>query len=260
MLEKLTNLPDGVVGVKAVGKLTKQDYETVFEPLLNEARRQDRRIKLLYELGPDFEGITPGAVWEDAKLGLRSLALLEGCAVVTDSGWIRESIRLFRFMVPCPVRVFATSERNEASAWLGSLPDRGALTHRLLPELGVIVVEVERPLRAEDFDSLAATADAWIEDHGELFGVVIHAREFPGWENLGSFLRHVRFVRDHHRKIKRIAVVADTKLAKLAPKIAEHFVKAEVKPFAYDQLESAIAWAGESAARAKPTPEAVARQ
>ena len=99
-------------------------------------------------------------------------------------------------------------------------------------------------MRAQDFDALAFTADAWIEAHGDLQGLVVHVREFPGWENFAGLLRHVRFVRDHHRRVKRVAIAADSKLASLAPKIAEHFVQAEVRAFAYDQLDSAIAWAG----------------
>jgi SpoIIAA-like len=107
----------------------------------------------------------------------------------------------------------------------------------------VMVVEVRQALRAQDFDALALTADTWIEAHGELQGLVIHAREFPGWENLAGLLRHVRFVRDHQRKVERVALAADSKLAGLAPGIAEHFVEAEVKSFAYDELDNAIAWA-----------------
>ena len=64
----------------------------------------------------------------------------------------------------------------------------------------------------------------------------------------------MRFVRDHQRKIKRVALAADAKLASLAPKIAEHFIQAEVKKFAYDELDAAIAWAAASrnAAAARP--------
>ncbi len=70
--------------------------------------------------------------------------------------------------------------------------DEGAaLAQRLLPEAGVLVVEPKRPLRAEDFDALAMMVDPWIETHGELRGVVVHAREFPGWETLGAFFRHL---------------------------------------------------------------------
>ena len=107
----------------------------------------------------------------------------------------------------------------------------------------MIVVEAKQALRAQDFDALAMTADAWIEAHGDLQGLVIHVREFPGWENIGSMLRHMRFVRDHQRHVKRIAFAADSKLASVAPALADVFIKAEVKSFAYDELDIAIAWA-----------------
>ena len=47
----------------------------------------------------------------------------------------------------------------------------------------------------------------------------------------GAFFAIVRFVRDHQRQVKRIALAADTKLASLAPSIAGHFIQAEVKNF-----------------------------
>jgi hypothetical protein len=250
VIEKLKDLPDGIDGVKAVGKISKEDYEQMFLPLLNEARREGRHIRFLYQLGPEFEGFTSGAAWEDAKIGIHSMRLFDGCAVVTDLAWVREFTRLAGFLMPCPVRVFGNQERGKAIDWLTSLPEGAAVSHRLLPDLGVIVVEVGQALRSQDFDALAFTADTWIEAHGDLQGLVIHAREFPGWENLGSFFRHMRFISDHHRKIKRIAVAADTKLASLAPSVAEHFIQAEVKSFGYDALDSAIAWAAGLSARA----------
>jgi hypothetical protein len=245
MLELLKDLSGGIDGVRAVGKVSAQDYQQVFEPLLDDARREGRRLRLLYEFGPQFQGFTPGAAWEDAKLGLRSMQLLDGCAIVADVNWVREAARLGAVLLPCPVRIFGSADRDAAIDWLRSLPQGAAVLPRLLPEQGVIVVDVEHPLRAQDFDAVALTADTWIDAHGALQGLVIHARAFPGWENLGSFLRHVRFVRDHHRKIRRIALAADSKLASVVPRVAEHFVAAEIKRFAYDDLDAAIAWAGE---------------
>jgi hypothetical protein len=249
VIEKLKDLPAGIDGVRAIGKISKEDYEQAFVPLLDDARREGRHIRFLYQLGPEFEGFTPGAAWEDAKIGLHFLRLFDGCALVTDLAWIRELTGLAGFFMPCPVSVFSNKEFAEAIDWLRSLPEGAAISHRLIPESGVIVVEVKQALRAQDFDSLAFTADAWIEAHGDLQGLVIHAREFPGWENLASFLRHMRFIRDHQRKVKRIALAADTKLASFAPSIAEHFIHAEVKNFGYDELDAAIAWAEGPAAR-----------
>jgi hypothetical protein len=192
----------------------------------------------------DFDGFTAGAAWEDAKLGLHYMRLFEACAVVTDLAWVKDATRLGGFMMPCPVQVF-NQERDKAVSWLRSLPG-ASLTHRLLPDLGVIVVEVKAALRARDFDALALTADTWIAVHGSLRGLVIHAREFPGWESLGAFLRHIRFVHDHHRKVGRIALAVDGKLAALAPQIGEHFVHAEVKNFGFGDLDAAVAWASGS--------------
>lgn len=115
-------------------------------------------------------------------------------------------------------------------------------THRLIPEAGVIVVEVSGPLRKADIDALADTADAYLQDHGVLHGIVVHARHFPGWQDFGTFLRHARFVRDHHRKVARVALVAEGRMVELGPRIAEHFVAAEVQGFRYEQLDAAITW------------------
>ena len=138
--------------------------------------------------------------------------------------------------MPCPVSVFSNTEFADAVDSLRSLPEGAAISHRLLPESGVIVVEVKQALARARFrfagiHSRRLDRSAWRSTR-----LVIHAREFPGWENLASFFRHMRFIRDHHRKIKRIALAADTKLASLAPSIAEHFIQAEVKSFGYDEL------------------------
>lgn len=243
MLEKLEDLPGPIAGLKAVGKVSREDYRDVAEPILDQARRDGRRLRVLYQFGPEFQGFTPGGAWEDAKVGLSALRLLDGCAVVSDVPWIRESARIFGFVLPCPVKVFRNEEKAKAVEWLSVLPQNTAFSPRLLPESGVIVVEVGRAITAEDFDALALLADPWIEAHGDLKGLVIHARQFPGWENFGSMIRHARFVRDHHKKIGRIALAAESKVAGVTPLIAEHFVKADVRAFGYDELDAAIAWA-----------------
>ncbi|MBO0655817.1 STAS/SEC14 domain-containing protein [Streptomyces triculaminicus] len=242
MLERAKDTPTGVDAIKAVGTVSRDDYQKVVEPLIEDARREGRRIRMLCEMGPDFKSFTPGAAWEDLKVGTGAIRLFEGCAVVTDVRWIRESTRLTSFLTPCPVRVFGSQERDEALRWLASLPEGPGISHRLT-DSEVLVVEVEQPLRTQDFDALASTADNWLRTHAELAGVVIHAREFPGWENIGGLIRHVRFVRDHHRKVRRIALAADSKAATLVPQLANHFVQAEVRRFEYDELDEAIAWA-----------------
>jgi|GEM_PF-2602507 len=51
----------------------------------------------------------------------------------------------------------------------------------------------------------------------------------------------IEFVRNHNRKIARIALAADSQLASLAAHIAAHTVRAKVKAFRRDKLKNAIA-------------------
>jgi hypothetical protein len=246
MFERIPGVPDGVDAFRVVGTLTREDYEKTVEPLLDEAHRQGRRLRLLVQMGAEYEGFTAGAVMGKTDTWLRFpslMRMIDGYAVVSDVRWIREWIHVVGFLMPFPLRVFGVDERDDAVAWLQSLPQGPGVTHRLLPDAGVLVVEVTDPLRAQDFDALAATADAWLATHDELPGVVVHARTFPGWENIGGLLRHMRFVRDHHRAVRRVALAADTRLADLVPRLAEHFVKAEIRHFGYDELDEAVAWA-----------------
>jgi len=247
VLELLNELPIGVSGIRATGTVTRDDYDQVFRPLMAAAHREGRRIRLLYELPPEFKGLTPGAGLEDMRLGLKYLRLFERCAVVTDVGWLREATRLFGALIPCQVKVFHNAERAQALEWLAA-PTRSTAAHRLLPEEGVLVIEPSQPLSAEDFDAIAATVDPWLEQQ-RLRGIVVHARRFPGWQNVGGFLSHLRFVRDHHRKVGRIAVAADGMLADAGPGLADSFVEAEVKHFGYDRLDEAIRWASSASER-----------
>ena len=57
MLERLENMPAGVDGIRAAGTVTREDYDLVVEPILEEARRDGRRIRLLAQFDADFAGL-----------------------------------------------------------------------------------------------------------------------------------------------------------------------------------------------------------
>jgi len=116
------------------------------------------------------------------------------------------------------------------------------LEHELLTETGVLIARPKGPLAASDFAALAVDADAYIEAHGALNGLMICAEKFPGWENLDGAISHFKFVRDHHRKISKLAFVSDSDVLALLPKLASHFVSAEVKHFKGDMEGEALAW------------------
>jgi stage II sporulation SpoAA-like protein len=116
------------------------------------------------------------------------------------------------------------------------------LEHRLDALQSILYLEPKDALSEADFAELARTVDPYLESHGALAGIVIEAAGFPGWESLGAMAAHFRFVRDHHRKIRKIAVVTDAMLGDVAEKLGSHFVSAKIRHFAAGQLDAAQRW------------------
>ena len=113
----------------------------------------------------------------------------------------------------------------------------------------VLHVRPTGPLQERDFEGLAAAVDPFIARTGGLHGLILEAAHFPGWDDFGAVIRHFRFVRDHHKKVKRVAVVTDSRLGGVAEHLASHFISAEIKHFAATQGDAAWAWIAGTAER-----------
>jgi len=116
------------------------------------------------------------------------------------------------------------------------------INHRIMETEGILVLEPIAALSAEGFLELASSVDAYLAEHPTLHGMLIHARHFPGWESFAGLVAHLRFVREHHRKIERVAIVTDSALGTVVPSLAKHFVAAQIRRFAYSEFEEALLW------------------
>ncbi len=106
----------------------------------------------------------------------------------------------------------------------------------------VLLLRPESPLEQNDFVELAKKVDPQIETHGDLAGLIIDAPTFPGWQSFGAMVTHFRFVRDHQKHVKKVAVVSDSALGTIAEHLASHFVSAQIKGFPAGQVEAARNW------------------
>ena len=114
--------------------------------------------------------------------------------------------------------------------------------HELLRVEGILILRPRDRLEAADFENLAREVDPYIEASGQLNGILLDAESFPGWKDFAALVAHLRFVRDHHRKVRKTAVVSDSTFLAVAPKIATHFVQADLRHFSHGQREAAISW------------------
>ncbi len=116
MLERIES-PDTVLAFRAVGRVDRIDYDAVLEPAVEQMLATFGELRLVYELGEQFEGYTASAGWEDAKLGIGHLHKWKRCAVVTSHDWVRHLIGVFAWMMPGEIKVFDVAEEPAAIAW-----------------------------------------------------------------------------------------------------------------------------------------------
>ena len=116
------------------------------------------------------------------------------------------------------------------------------IEHALDTAQSILYVRPKSALEQGDFVELAKSVDPHIRETGDLAGLVIDAPTFPGWESLGAMAAHFRFVRDHQKHIKKIALVTDSALGNVAEHLASHFVSAEIRHFSAGEIEAAKQW------------------
>ncbi|MHC1557861.1 SpoIIAA family protein [Actinomycetospora sp. C-140] len=243
MLERMTDVPPEIDGVRAGGVLTRGEYDTVVLPILQDAERADRRLRVLCQIDDDYTGLTPPALWEDLRLGVRAVGRFAACAVVSDLAWLRTACRIAAYAVPYPLRVFGTDEREDAVAWLLAFQEGPRIQTRTYAGTGVVVVEIDRALRTADVDALAAAVDDELRTASELRGLVLHAPGIPGWENLPALWRHLGLVAGHQRRVRRLALAVDGAVPIVGASVADAALHPTVRHFAFADLDAAIAWA-----------------
>ena len=116
------------------------------------------------------------------------------------------------------------------------------LNYDLQEDKGILVLKPDGQLEVADFTTLASRVDAYLEGHETLHGVLIHAKAFPGWKDFSAMLAHLKFIRRHHQKIDKVAVVADGGFATVMPYLASHFVHAQVRHFDLAHEDAAWDW------------------
>ena len=117
MINVLEGFADNVLAVEATGKVTDDDYEHVLVPALQDMRERQKGIRIVYVLDEEFDGWSAGAIWKDAKLGIKDFRAWEKIAIVSDNDWAQNMTTLLGWMVPGEIRSFPLTQLDEAATW-----------------------------------------------------------------------------------------------------------------------------------------------
>jgi len=116
------------------------------------------------------------------------------------------------------------------------------IIYKILEEDGMVIIEPSGPIERSDLEALTRDVDNYIRQKGMIRGMIIHSRSFPRWNDLGAFLKDMKFVFAHQRKIPRVASVTDSRLLMIVHGIARHVLSPEIGHFSYGDIEAAIKW------------------
>lgn len=124
MLQFIKDLPDDVVGIHAIGEVTKDDYEKVLVPRIDELAKRQGEIKYLLVLETDVQNFSAGSWWEDLKIGLKNFTKWNKIAVVTDQKSVEWFSDVFRFFIPGKSKGFPLHEVDKAIRWISEKEDQ----------------------------------------------------------------------------------------------------------------------------------------
>ena len=118
MIELLKGFPSNVVAISCHGSISAKDYDEVLIPAVERALQDNDKVRMLYEVAPDFTGYEAGAAWEDFKTGMEHFTKWDRIAVITDIEWIAGAVKIFGVFLPSMVRVYPLAEAAQARLWI----------------------------------------------------------------------------------------------------------------------------------------------
>lgn len=119
MIDILTDLPPHVIGFRATGKVSKQDYEEVLMPAVDNQAKLFKKINFLLLIDTDISNYTLGAWMDDALIGLKHFSHWHKVAIVSHYDSIKKITDIFGHLVPGIYKGFRISELEEAKKWVG---------------------------------------------------------------------------------------------------------------------------------------------
>ena len=121
VIEPLEGMPEGTLGFRATGNLTREEYRDVLLPPMR-AAAEAGDVRMVFAIGPHFDKFEAGALAQDTKagitLGLGHPHAWKRTAIVTDVDWIGKALHMFAWLTPGEVKLYALDELEDAKTWV----------------------------------------------------------------------------------------------------------------------------------------------
>ena len=116
MYRVLDEIPEGTIGIKVDGKLTKEDY-SVLIPYLENRINESGPVNMLCDM-TNFSGMEIEAFWDDFKFCMSHLNDFKRMALVGDQKWLEWMTKSINPLFKTEMKYFHPDQLDEAWDWL----------------------------------------------------------------------------------------------------------------------------------------------
>lgn len=120
MIEVLPESEGNVLGVRASDTLTDDDYRNTWIPRLEALIQKHGQVRALLYMDEGFKGWSAGALWDDARFGVRHASDFDKVAVVGGPDWAAWGARLVGHLMKGDVKSFPGDQLQPAWDWIKS--------------------------------------------------------------------------------------------------------------------------------------------
>lgn len=118
MIEEMPESEGNVIVLRAASKLTDEDYKKVLIPRLEAIIQEHGKARLLLDMGDEFHGWEPAAMWDDARFGLQHRNDFTKMGVIGGPKWVEWALKIGSLVIDGEIRSFAPEEREQALEWV----------------------------------------------------------------------------------------------------------------------------------------------
>jgi len=118
MIEKLSNMPANMVGFRATGEVTREDFTDLVMPQVERLVAATGKLNYMLVLDTSPKAFTVSAWLQDILLGIKNLTKWNRAAIVTDSNSIQSFTTVFSILMPGEFKGFDKIDIDKAVEWV----------------------------------------------------------------------------------------------------------------------------------------------
>ena len=118
MIQQLEQVPANMVGFRATGEVTKEDFEQVVIPAVERSIEKTGVLNYMLVLDTSVKEFNVGAWLQDAFMGIKHLTKWNRAAIVSDSKGIKTFTDIFSKLMPGEFRGFDHADMQTAIDWV----------------------------------------------------------------------------------------------------------------------------------------------